>query len=65
MKVKVNRMNVDVFEGARVKHAILRYFVRKKIDVKDIDDIEAIDAYGHGIDLDAPLSEGMVVKIVR
>lgn len=62
MKVKVNRMTVDVFEGALVKHALLRYFIRKKLDVSGVDEVETRDAYGHIIDHDAPLSEGMIVK---
>ena len=33
MKIKVNRKNVEVFEGAHVRHALLSYFAWKGLDV--------------------------------
>ena len=33
MKLKVNRKNIEVFEGAEVRHAILSYFAQKGMDV--------------------------------
>ena len=33
MKLKVNRKNVTVFEGAEVRHAVLSYLALKGMDV--------------------------------
>ena len=62
MKVKVNRTTIDLFEGAQVRHALLRYFVRRTFDLKLLEQTPVSDAYGHSLDLDAPLHEGMTVK---
>ena len=62
MKVKVNRTTIDLFEGALVRHALLRYFVKRKYDLKLVEQTPVFDAYGHGLDLDAPLHEGMTIK---
>ncbi len=62
MKLKVNRKNINVFEGAQVRHAILSYFVQKGIDVGQIDSLTVFDRWGHEIDLDAPASQFDVVK---
>ena len=58
MKVKVNRRTLELFEGALVKNALLRYFTVRKLDRKFIDSVEVKDDYGHEIDHDAPLSDG-------
>lgn len=63
MRVKVNRRYVEVFEGAKVKHALLRYFVAKDIDRQMIDTVEVFDAWGHLIDHDAPLKENQKIKL--
>ena len=34
MKLKVNRKNVTVFEGAEVRHAVLSYLALKGMDVR-------------------------------
>lgn len=62
MRVKVNRRYVEVFEGAKVKHALLRYFVVKELDRKKIETVEVFDAWGHLIDHDAPLKENQKIK---
>ena len=61
MKVKVNRRTLELFEGARVENALLRYFTVKKLDKKLIDQVEVHDAYGHVIGHDAPLSDGQKI----
>ena len=62
MRVKVNRRYVEVFEGAKVKHALLRYFVVKDLDREKIASVEVFDAWGHLIDHDAPLTENQKIK---
>jgi hypothetical protein len=62
MKVKVNRRNLEIFEGARARHALLKYFRIRKFDLALVEQVAVFDAYGHPIDLDAPLSEGMTIK---
>lgn len=61
MKVKVNRRTLELFEGARVQHALLRYFTVKKLDKQLIDHVEVHDAFGHVLDHDAPLSDGQKI----
>lgn len=63
MKVRVNRRNVEIFDGARVRDAVLRYLVLRKMDVSLIKQAELYDAYGHTIGADAPLAEGKVIKV--
>ncbi len=58
MKVKVNTRTLVLFEGARVKNALLRYFTVKKLDKRLIDTVEVHDSFGHVLDHDAPLSDG-------
>ena len=62
MKVTVNRTTVDLFEGARVQDAVLRYCVRRKIKPALARTASVFDAYGHQIGLDAPLHEGQTIK---
>ena len=61
MKVRVNTRTLQLFEGACVKNALLRYFTVKKLDKQLIDGIEVHDAYGHLLDHDAPLSDGQQI----
>ena len=37
MKIKVNRKTIEIFEGALVRHALLRYFAVKGLDVGLVD----------------------------
>ena len=61
MKVRVNARTLQLFEGACVKNALLRYFTVKKLDKQLINGIEVHDAYGHLLDHDAPLSDGQQI----
>ena len=63
MKVKVNRRFVELFEGARVRDAVLRYLVRRKMDLGLAETVRVEDALGHELGQDAPLSEGKVIKV--
>ena len=62
MKVKVNRRTLEIFEGAKVRNALLRYFKLRKFDLSLVEKVDVFDVYGHPIDLDAPLSEGQTIK---
>lgn len=62
MKLKVNRKTIEVFEGAQVRHALLRYFAVKGLDVSLVKTLTITDRWGHEIDLDAPASQHDVVK---
>jgi hypothetical protein len=57
MRVKVNRRHIDLFEGAQVKHALLKYFLVRKLDRNLMTTVTVYDAYGHLIDDEAPLKE--------
>jgi hypothetical protein len=63
MKLKVNRKNVVVFEGAEVRHAVLTYLALKGMDVRMADSLTVYDRWGHEIDLSAPASQHEVIKI--
>ena len=62
MILKVNRKNIEVFEGALVRHALLRYFAIKGLDVRLVEGLKVTDRMGHEIDLDAPVSQHSAVK---
>jgi hypothetical protein len=62
MKLKVNRKNIEVFEGAQVRHALLSYFAWKGLDVGLIEQLTVLDRWGHEIDLDAPASQHEIIK---
>ena len=63
MKLKVNRKNVTVFEGAEVRHAVLSYLALKGMDVRLADSLTVYDRWGHEIDLGAPASQFDMIKI--
>jgi hypothetical protein len=62
MKLKVNRKNIEIFEGAQVRHALLSYFAQKGMDVSLVDGLTVYDGLGHVIDLNAPASQHAAVK---
>ena len=62
MKVTVNRTTVELFEGARSQHAVLRYLVQRRRPRTLLKQGRIQDAYGHDIGLDAPLHEGQIIK---
>ena len=62
MKVKVNRKTIEIFEGAQVRHALLRYFALKGMDVGLVERLTVMDRWGHDIDLDAPASQHDTIK---
>ncbi len=62
MKVTVNRTTVELFEGARSQHAVLRYLVHRRLGAAKLGQGRIYDAYGHEIGPDAPLREGQIIK---
>jgi hypothetical protein len=64
MKLKVNRKNVTVFEGAEVRHAVLSYLALKGVDVSLVDSMTVYDRWGHEIDLGAPASQFDMIKFI-
>ncbi|MBR4388349.1 MAG: hypothetical protein IKT00_04125 [Prevotella sp.] len=63
MTVSINQQEIEMFEGALVKHALLRYFVQNKFDKSNIKEVVVLDKYGHVVDHDAPLSENQQLSI--
>ena len=63
MKLKVNRKDVTVFEGAEVRHAVLSYLALKGMDVSLADSMTVYDRWGHEIDLGAPARQFDMIKI--
>ena len=47
MKLKVNRKTIEIFEGAQVRHALLRYFAIKGLDVRLVEGLKVTDRMGH------------------
>ena len=62
MKVQVNRTVVEIFDGAKAQHAVLRYLVQRRRPRTLLKQGRIQDAYGHDIGLDAPLHEGQIIK---
>ena len=62
MTTKVNRTSIELFEGAQVRHALIRYFSKRNFNLKKIDTAVVRDNYGHMIDLNAPLRDGQTIK---
>ena len=59
MKITVNDKNIRIFAGATVKDALRRYFA--KTDPAKAEETTVMDQYGHELDADAPLHEGMTI----
>lgn len=63
MKLKVNRTTIEVFEGAEIRHALLGYLAKRRMDVALVDRLAVCDAWGHQIDLGAPASQHKTIKV--
>jgi hypothetical protein len=55
MKVFVNETGIILFQGAKVKDAILKF--DKKI-LRELSSYEILDRYGYETDIDGALQEG-------
>lgn len=65
MRVRVNRRWLQLFDGATVRNAVLRYYAVRRWDVSTVDDAVVRDAYGHETDLDAPLTDGQQISVEK
>ena len=63
MRLKINRVILDVFEGAEVQHALLMYLARRRMSTKLLDQLAVSDVWGHEIDQQAPVSEHREIRI--
>lgn len=63
MKLKINRVILEVFEGAEIQHALLMYLTRRRMSTKLLDRLAVYDIWGHEIDLQAPVSEYKEIRI--
>lgn len=59
MKITVNDKPIRIFAGATVKDALRRYFA--KTEPAKAEETMVMDEYGHELDADAPLHEGMTI----
>jgi hypothetical protein len=55
MKVYVNETEIILFQGAKVKDAVLKF--DRKI-LREISSYEVLDKYGYDTDIDGALEEG-------
>ncbi len=65
MTVIVNRSKIRIFNGARVGDAVLRWAVRKRLDISKVSSLQVTDKWGHTLDNAAPLSDNQIIKIIN
>ena len=65
MTVIVNRCQIRIFNGARVGDAVLRWAVRKRLDIAKVSSLQVTDRWGHGLDFAAPLTDHQIIKIIN
>lgn len=65
MTIIVNDCRIRIFRGATVGDALLRYAVRKKLDLSVVPSMRVIDSYGHQLDNAAPLKDKQIIKIIN
>lgn len=65
MTVIVNNYPIRIFQGAKVGDLVLRYAVRNKLGIKTINNLIAMDCWGHTLDNEAPLTDKQIVKIIN
>lgn len=63
MRIKVNRTWVEVYDGASVRQAVLRYIVQRKLSTILLNRCKVYDQHGHPIDMDAPLEPDQYIKV--
>lgn len=64
MNVKVNRTVFEIPEGTNVRQVILDYLTRRNVSKSRLERARVSDAFGQDLDLDAPLSDGDVIKCI-
>lgn len=67
MKIKVNSKDIFVFEGATIRHAVMRYCVLTGMDTGMTERMMVFDRFGHETDMDAPASqhEEIITKTIQ
>jgi len=63
MIVIVENVKIRIFKGAKVGDALLRFLVRKRLPINNIQLIEVTDKWGHILDCEAPLHDKQIIKI--
>lgn len=64
MTVVVNDTKVRIFKNARVGDVLLRYAVRKGLDLSIVPQLRVTDRWGHTIDHTAPLHDKQEIKTI-
>lgn len=65
MTIIVNDYRIRIFRGATVGDVVLRYAVRKKLDLSTVPSMRVVDCYGHQLDNAAPLRDKQIIKIIN
>lgn len=63
MTVRVNDCRIRIFRGATVGDVLLRFAVRKGLDLSIVPSLQATDKWGHDIDHTSPLTDKQIIKI--
>ena len=65
MTVFVNDIKIRIFRGATVRDVLLRFAVRKGLDLSKVYILEVADKWGHKLDHAAPLQDNQITKITN
>lgn len=63
MKIHINKEQIDIFEGARVRDAVYSYLHQIGHTTAEINNMVFRDRTGHVIAEDAPLTDGAEINI--
>lgn len=64
MTVIVNDSKIRIFKGATVGDVVLRWAVRNRVAISRFPSFQVTDKWGHKLDIEAPLSENQIIKIL-
>ena len=65
MTVFVNDIKIRIFRGATVRDVLLRFAVRKGLELSKVHTLEVADKWGHKLDHAAPLRDNEIIKITN
>lgn len=65
MTVKVNDCKIRIFRGATVGDVLLRFAVRNGLELSAVSEMKVADRWGHLLDLEAPLTDKQIIKIIN
>ena len=63
MIIRVNDCSIRIFKGATVGDVVLRYVIRKGLDISAVASFVVTDRWGHLLDCAAPLTDKQILKI--